>query len=174
MSDVAELTSVDEEVLVVIVSFLTAEELTNMGRTGKEYGWKRRGKNMSLANYVAMKVFGTANKVEPHVLPPYKGESQIARLRQLYLLHGPLEFTLVGSMFSFAERALVSKTMIRMESENDNLALISCVMRGGRHWVTFVITNDYNDYLGTLGGCRPLPGWENRRFFALVPLPRRT
>ena len=167
--DVASLLSLSEEVLVVVATFLTAEDLTNLGRTGKEYGWKRRGNQTSLANTMARMVLKDhATTDEQHVLPLNTGESEIARIRQLYLLRGPLEFILVGNHFGYSGD---SKSAIVVHEDAVNLALVNRVMRKGRHWVTFSFANFYPSipFSGVLGVTRPLPGWEKKKIWGFNP-----
>ena len=66
--DVTDLTCVGREVLVVIGSFLTPEMLTNLGGTSKEYGWRKTGMEMFLANYVTNQVFETANNTKKKIM----------------------------------------------------------------------------------------------------------
>ena len=100
-----------------------------------------------------------ATIAEQHVLSLHTDESAIARIRQLYLLSGPLEFTLVGNNFGYGN----SKSTILVDSQVNNQALANRVMRKGRYYATFVVANKFsqNEYEGTLGVSMPLPGWDN-------------
>ena len=152
----ATLGTLDDDLLVRCASYLDADGLAQLGRTSARFGIPQPGQHRSLANEAAHQRFRqSATDEESGRLPKYGNESDIGLYRALESLRQPLCFDgLVGLWFSPQENpASVTCTGL----SNISTAMSGHVIRGGRHFVEFSITNDER-YINAacLGVIRPV------------------
>ena len=161
--------SLDDDLFLKIVSHLRPADLANVGRACSRFGAARDGRSRSLADEAARRMFRrTATEYEANALPRYGDESEIALLRELDLLRGPLEFgQLVGNNIRYTFAASKS-SVSSIENYRWSTALSNFVMRRGKHFVNFHITKDgfYSLFLGIV---RPLRRWDEKELVRFNP-----
>ena len=149
----AALDVLDDDLLIRCASYLDVDGLAQLGRTSARFGVPQAGQERSLVNEAAHQRFlQSATDEEKSRLPKYDEESDVGLSRALELLRQPLCFDeLVGKGFSPQEHP-ASVTYV---GGNCSTAMSGHVMRGGRHFVEFAITND-NQNIVRLGVIRPV------------------
>ena len=150
------LDTLDNDLLTRCASYLDAEGLARLGRTSARFGIPQANQQRSLVNEAARQQFRqSATDQERGSLPQYGDESDIGLYRTLESLRRPLCFDdLTGGGFGPQENpASVTFT----GRAGGSTAMSGHVMRGGRHFVEFTITNDEQDlqYIN-LGVIRPV------------------
>ncbi|EJK58233.1 hypothetical protein THAOC_21661 [Thalassiosira oceanica] len=138
LPDPTLLEALDNDLLLRCASHLDADGLARLGRASTAFGTPQAGRQRSLANEAAHQQFRqSATDEERRCLPKHNDESDIGLYRALQQLREPLSFDeLAGSGFSPQEHpARVTYT------GSDSTAVSGHVMRGGRHFVEFTITN---------------------------------
>ena len=143
------------DLLVQCASYLDADGLAQFGRTSARFGISQPGQQRSLVNETAHQRFRqSATDEERGSLPKYDGESDICFYRALGLLRQPLRFDeLVGNGFRPQENpASISCT----GGGNCSTAMSGHAMRGGRHFVEFLIASTSRMPLVFLGVIRPV------------------
>ena len=144
----ATLDALGNDVLTLCASYLDAHGLAQLGRTSARFG----GQQNSLVNATARERFRqSATDEEKKVLPKYDDESDIGLYRALELLRRPLRFDkIVGC--GFTPRKRPSSLVKSIDSDGWSTAMSEHVMRGGRHFAEFEITNDEQNliYLGVI------------------------
>jgi len=125
--------------MIRCASYLDADGLTQLGRTSARFGIPQAGQRRSLVNEAAHQRFKqNATDEEKSRLPKYHDESDIGLYRALMLLRQPLCFDeLVGNGFGPQEQHPASVTYV--VGGSTSTAMSGHVMRGGRHFVEFVI-----------------------------------
>ena len=161
----AALDSLGNDLLIRCSSYLDADGLAQLGRTITRFGIPQAGQQSSLVNEAAHQQFRQcATDEERSRLPKYDGESDVGLYRALVILRQPLCFDdLVGNGFGPHENpASVTGT-----GKSWSTTMSGHVMRGGRHFVEFNITNDepdrqYINQIINLGVIRPVNdiNWE--------------
>jgi len=169
-----DLSVFDSTLVIVIISFLPPTALANVGRTCRRFGSVRDGQRRSLANETARQMFeSAATEYEIYALPRYGNESEISWLRQLNLLRERFEFgQLIGNNIRYASAETKSSVSTKYYGCYSS-ALSNHVMRRGKHYVTFNITNGLDDrcdnYHIYVGLIRPLPGWDEKELDSFNP-----
>ena len=140
------------DLLIRCASYLDADGLAQLGRTSARFGIPQAGQERSLVNEAAHQRFRQgATDEEKSRLPKYDEESDIGLYRALESLRKPLCFEmLVGDGFGPQEHP-ASVTYV---GGNWSTAMSGHVMRGGRHFAEFAITNDNQNIC--LGVIRPV------------------
>ena len=149
------LDALDNDLLIRCASYLDADGLAQFGRTSARFGIAQPGQQRSLVNETAHQRFRqSATDEERGSLPKYDGESDICFYRALGLLRQPLRFDeLVGNGFRPQENpASISFT----GGGNCSTAMSGHAMRGGRHFVEFLIASTSRMPLVFLGVIRPV------------------
>ena len=151
----ATLDTLDNDLLIRCASYLDADGLAQLGRASTIFGIPHAGQERSLVNEAAHQQFQqSATDEERCRLPKHDDESDIGLYRALQQLRQPLRFDeVIGNGFSPREHpASVTRT-----GKDWSTAMSGHVMRGGRHFVEFAITNDvgYRRYIH-LGVIRPV------------------
>ena len=153
---IAALDALDDDLQIRCASYLDVHGLAQLGRTSTRFGVPQAGQRRSLVNEAAHQRFRQgATDEERSRLPKYDDESDIGLYRALESLRKPLCFDeLVGSRFSPQENpARVTCT----GRGGRSTAMSGHVMRGGRHFVEFTITNDEQGIpIVCLGVIRPV------------------
>ena len=144
------------DLLIRCASYLDADGLAQLGRTSARFGISQDGQQRSLVNEAAHHQFRkSATEHERSRLPKYGDESDIGLYRALGLSRQPLRFDeLVGIGFSLQENP---ESVTHKSDAYVSTAMSGHVMRGGRHFVEFAITNDerHAPYM-CLGVIRPV------------------
>ena len=151
----ATLGTLDNDLLVQCASYLDADGLAQFGRTSARFGISQPGQQRSLVNETAHQRFRqSATDEERSRLLKYDDESDVGLSRALEQLRQPLRFdVLVGDGLSAQEHpASVTHTDRRIWST----AMSGHVMRGGRHFAEFAMTNKQNTPFVYLGVIRPV------------------
>ncbi|EJK43822.1 hypothetical protein THAOC_37695 [Thalassiosira oceanica] len=147
LPDPTLLEALDSDLLLRCASYLDADGLAWLGRASAAFGKPQDGQQRSLANEAAHQRFRrSATDEERRCLPKHDDESDIGLYRALEQLRAPLSFDeLAGSGFSPQENpARVTHT--RSNGCYWSTAVTGHVMRGGRHFVEFAITNNDDQY----------------------------
>ena len=164
--------TLDSSLVTNILILLPPTDLVNAGLASRRFGLIQDGRLRSLANEAARQLFlGTSTADERSALPQYDGESDIARLHQLYLLRAQLLFSqLIGKQIRYASAE--SKSSVSKKGYGgDSCALSDHVMRRGRHFAKFIISREkYGVYLIHVGVIRPLPGWDKKELDEFDPI----
>ena len=154
------------DVLVLLATFLEADELCQVRATCKALGSKElvAFDGLSMTEEAARRIFESASDEEKGTLPRHDGEGWIELYRHLLMLRASLTFDqLVGCRVSYqaGDKATV-RLKGRFFSGRSSAICGNHVMRAGKHWATFVC--DETSLLGSLsvGVIRPLPGWDHR------------
>ena len=167
-----DLSRFDRNAILHIASFLSAIDLAYLGRTCTTFGVAKDGwPQRSLADEAAHQNFkSTATDVEKNALQRYDDESDTALLRQLYLLREPLEFKqIIGNHIYYISEE--SKSTISMQRcSHPCCAISNLVMRRGKHFVTFNVSQETGGYYIDFGVIRPLPGWDQRGLESFDPV----
>ncbi|EJK61734.1 hypothetical protein THAOC_17725 [Thalassiosira oceanica] len=158
LSNSTLLEALDNDLLVRCASYLDADGLAWLGRSSAAFGTPQAGQQRSLANEAAHQQFRqSATDEERRCLPKHGDESDIGLYRALEQLREPLSFDeLAGDGFSLQENpARVTHTRLGVVWST---AVSGHVMRGGRHFVEFTITNNSDLYppCVDLGVIRPV------------------
>ncbi|EJK75310.1 hypothetical protein THAOC_02967 [Thalassiosira oceanica] len=135
----AALDVLGNDLLLRCASYLDADGLVQLGRTSARFGIPQAGQQRSLANEAARQQFQqSATNEERSRLTKYDDESDVGLLRALEQLRRPLCFDeLVGYGFSPQEHP--ASVTCATYDEGWSTAVSGHVMRGGRHFVEFVI-----------------------------------
>ena len=162
------LDSLDNDMLMRCASYLDIDGLVQLGRTCTRFGFSRPGHQRSLVDEAAHQRFQqSVTDEERHSLPKYDEESDIGLCRALDSLRKPLSFDeLVGHIFGPQEHsATVTCTdpgiyytatgRNMMRGNGWSTAMSGHVMRVGRHFVEFTVTNDDENFVN-LGVIRPV------------------
>ena len=164
-----DLSMFDRNLLFIVASFLPADDLARLGRICSSLGSIEDGQERSLTNDAAHRIFAFATADERNALPQYDDESDIALIRQLYLIREPLEFTqLIGNRIRYTSaesKSSVSSKYIYLGSAISNL-----VMRRGKHYREFNISDEGDDYYIHVGIMRPLRGWDQTNIDTFNPI----
>ena len=153
----ATLDTLDNDLLIRCASYLDADGLAQLGRTSASFGIPQPGEQRSLANETAHQGFRqSATDEERGCLPKCGDESDIGLYRALELLRQPLRFdVLAGYGLSLQEKHPASVTY--RGRLGWSTAMSGNVMRGGKHFVEFAITNDeQNGQYIRVGVIRPV------------------
>ena len=147
------------DLLIRCASYLDADGMAQLGRTSSRFGIPRAGQQRSLTNEAARQQLQSATDEEKNCLTTDEDESDIGFYRALELLRQPLRFNeLVGIGFHPQEHpSSVTCTgpgsipgpgtsIIRYLIAFN--AMSKHVMRSGRHFVEFTITNDGQEFPG--------------------------
>ena len=134
------LDALDNDLLVQCASYLDADGLAWLGRTSARFGTPQAGRERSLVNETAHRRFQQgATDEERGCLPKYGDESDIGLCRALEQLRKPLCFDeLVGGGFGHQECAAI---VTHARRGCWSTAVSAHVMRGGRHFVEFAISD---------------------------------
>ena len=136
--------SVSKDLLVRCALYLDSDGLAQLGRTSARFGIPQTGHQRSWVNEMARRLFlQSATDEERSRVPKYVDESDIGLYRALEQLRQPLRFDeLLGYWFSPQERP----ASVTCTNEEDNhcysTATSRHVIRGGKHFVEFVISED--------------------------------
>ena len=155
----ATLDALDNDLLTRCASYLDSDGLAQLGRTSARFGIPEAGQQRSLVNEAAHRRFRqSATDEERGCLPKYCDESDIGLCRALESLRQPLRFDeLVGYGLSSQDHPA---RVTHAGGVGYSSAMSGHVMRGGRHFVEFAITNDEGDIAGrqyiNLGVIRPV------------------
>ena len=162
----ASLDALDNDLLVLCASYLDADGLAQLGRSSARFGNPQAGQQRSLANEAAHQRFRqSATDDEKNCLPKHDGESDIGLYRALELLRKPRCFDkLVGSGFA-RQKHPGAWTVTGVDNDGWSTAMSGHVMRGGRHFAEFEITND-NQRLIYLGVVRPVSLTDGIDFYS--------
>ena len=167
-----DLSIFDQNVVLHVASFLSAIDLTQLGRTCGRFGVASDGRQRSLANEAAHQTFtSTATVDERNALPRYADESDTALLRQLYFLSERLEFRqLIGRKIYYTSDESKLKVSVRQDGCRVS-ALSNFVMRRGEHFATFNVSGEAAaDFNIDIGIIRPLPGWDKQELAGFDPV----
>ena len=148
----------DDNLVVHIGAFLSAEDLVNLSRTCSRFGGKRGGIELSLAEASARSALATMTTEERNALPRYDGETLTCLLKELEVHRSPLFFDqLIGkNIFHQGD----SRSTV-MANAAYNVAISNQVMRGGKHYATFTDKGpNPHFYYGII---RPIKGWGDKR-----------
>lgn len=167
-----DLSGLDGNVILYAASFLPAIDLAHLERTCSRFGVSKYDQERSLANEAAHQTFEcNASDDERNALPPYKDESDIALLHQLHMLRKPLEFKrLIGNCISYPSAGSKSKVSMNKNGNGRNCAVSNFVMRGGKHFSSFTISQEADKCYIDIGVIRPLPGWGNKKLDTFDPV----
>ncbi|EJK71805.1 hypothetical protein THAOC_06716 [Thalassiosira oceanica] len=155
-STLAPLEALDSDLLIRCASYLDADGLARLGRASAAFGTPQAGQQRSLANEAALLLFRqSATDEERRCLPKHDGESDIGLYRALEQLREPLRFgQLAGYGLSLQENPA---RVMHISRGAWSTAVSGHVMRGGRHFVEFAITNvNQNVPFVYLGVIRPV------------------
>ena len=151
----ATLGTLDNDMLIGCASYLDADGLAQLGRTSASFGIPQAGQQRSLVNEAARQLFRqSATEEENKCLPKYGEESDIGLYRALEQLRQPLRFDdLMGDGLRSPEHP--ARVLYR-DRLGWSTAMTGHVMRGGRHFVEFAITNDEQIRNVQVGVIRPV------------------
>ena len=137
----AALDVLGSDLLSRCASYLDADGLTQLGRTSARFGIPHAGQQRSLVNESARQRFQqSATDEETNRLPKYDGESDVGLYRALELSRQLLCFDeLVG--YGFGPQVNPAR-VTHTGSDDWSTAMSGHVMRCGRHFVEFAITDD--------------------------------
>lgn len=151
------LLDVSSEVMAKVCTYFDEYDLVNLGLTCKHFGMAQAGQAISAISLVeesARQIFNhAATDGDRASLPRYDGESNIAYLRQLYLMRRPLLFDRTFGEGTITRNAVVSTGKPSVS------AIGSHVMRAGKHFTLFSIDcgNTYGPELSVhVGVMRPI------------------
>ncbi|EJK76697.1 hypothetical protein THAOC_01526, partial [Thalassiosira oceanica] len=138
LSPSAALDALDNDLLVRCASYLDANGLAQLGRTSARFGITQPGQPRSLVNEAAHQQFReSTTDEERRCLPKHEDESDVGLCRALELLRRPLCFDeLAGNGFGPQEHP---SRLTGTGHSGWSTAVSGHVMRGGRHFVEFVI-----------------------------------
>ncbi|EJK53740.1 hypothetical protein THAOC_26758 [Thalassiosira oceanica] len=151
----AALDVLGNDLLVRCASYLDADGMAQLGRTSARFGIPHAGQQRSLANEAARQQFRESTTDEERSrLPKYDDESDVGLLRALDQLWRPLCFDeLVGYGFRPQEHPA---SVTHIGHTTWSTAVSGHVMRGGRHFVEFVIDTAERRPAAQLGIMRPV------------------
>jgi len=149
------LDTLDNDLLIRCASYLDADGLVQLGRTSARFGIPQPGQQRSLVNEAGRQQFLQSSTDEEWLcLPIHDDESDIGLCRALEQLRRHLRFDeLVGNGFVSQEHpASVTHT----GRDSWSTAMSGHVMRGGRHFTEFTITNEQSRPVIWPGIMRPV------------------
>ncbi|EJK66464.1 hypothetical protein THAOC_12616 [Thalassiosira oceanica] len=152
----AALDVLGNDLLVRCASYLGADGLAQLGRTSARFGLPQAGQQRSLVNEVAHQQFRESTTHEERgCLPKYSDESDVGLCRVLEKFRQPLCFDgLLGGGFSPQEHP--ARVTYSGPLGSWSTAMSGHTMRGGRHFVEFIITKEQTNPLVCLGITRPV------------------
>lgn len=167
-----DLSTLDGNVVLYAASFLSATDLVHLGRTCSRFGVSKYDQQRSLTNESARQTFEcNATDDIRNALPQYDGESDVSLLHQLHLLHKPLEFKqLIGNHIHYTPEKSRTQVSMGTNGQGRNCAVSNFVMRGGKHFSSFAISQEADKCYIDIGVIRPLPGWNKKGLDSFDPV----
>ena len=170
-----KITTLGNDATVHIASFLGANDIVCLGRTCGHFGNRYvspNGQMTSLVEELAGQVIdGSATDYEKSVLV---GGKKIKRLRELEMMRLPLYFKqLIGSGNAIRPHHGMSIVSMSCDGGNEVTAISNHVMRTGKHYVTFHISETAgrlaDPYYLDFGVIRPVKDWDKKGLDSFEP-----
>ena len=148
------LLSLGSDLLIRCVSYLDPNGMVQLGCTSTLFGRIQPGCQRSFVNRTAHQVFLGASEHEQDALPKYANESDVKLYRELLSLRQALIFSECSPDVQISDMGMRQ----RMTKHSWGTSFGSQVMRGGKHFVRFPITNHVEDdnICALIGVVRPL------------------